>query len=62
MVSNLNMMPETTAEHPKASYKLYRTIKRAGEVGSNSFLYSDTKKRKFFKRKKCNINKTGTCF
>ena len=48
MVSNLNMMPETTAEHPKASYKLYRTIKRAGEVGSNSFLYSDTKKEKIF--------------
>ena len=48
MVSNLNMMPETTAEHPKTSYKLYRTIKRAGEVGLNSFLYSDTNKEKIF--------------
>ena len=41
-------MPETTAEHRKTLYKLYRAIKRTGEVGSNSFLYSDTKKEKIF--------------
>ena len=30
--------------HPKTSDKLYKTIKQAEKVGSNSSLYSDTKK------------------
>ena len=33
-------------EHPKTSYKLSKTIKEGEKVGSNSSLYSDTKKRK----------------
>ena len=31
------------AEYPKTSHKLSRTIRQAGKVGSNSFLYSNTK-------------------
>ena len=29
-------------EHPKTSHKLYKTIRQAEKVGSNSSLYSDT--------------------
>ena len=47
MVSNLNMMPETTAEHPKLHIN-YTGLSNALEIGSNSFLYSDTKKEKVF--------------
>ena len=35
---------------------------QAEKVGSNSSLYSDTKKVKIFKRKKCKNNKTRSCF
>ena len=40
-------------EHPKTSHKLSKTIRQAEKVGFNSFLYSDTKNVKMFKRKKC---------
>ena len=36
------------AEHPKTSHKLSKTIRQTEKVGSNSFLYSDTKKVKIF--------------
>ena len=36
------------SEHPKTSHKLSKTIRQAKEVGSNSSLYSQTKKVKFF--------------
>ena len=39
-------------EHPKASYKLSNTIRKGEKVGSNSSLYSDTKKVKLLKKKK----------
>ena len=32
-------------EHPQTSHKLCKTIRQAEEIGSNSSLYSDTKKR-----------------
>ena len=35
-----------TTEHPKTSHKLSNTIRQAEKVGSNSSLYSDTKKKK----------------
>ena len=35
-------------EHPKASYKLSKTIKKGQKAGSISFLYSHTKKCKIF--------------
>ena len=35
-------------EHAKISHKLSKTIRQAEKVGSNSSLYSDTKKVKFF--------------
>ena len=49
-------------EHSKASHILLETIKQAEKVGSNSSLYSDKRKRKYFKRKKSENNKTKTCF
>ena len=46
-------------EHPKTSQKLFKTIRQAEKVSkvgsgkiSNSYLYSDTKKMKFFLTKK----------
>ena len=35
-------------EHPKTSHKLSKTMKQAEKESSNSSLYSDTRKRKFF--------------
>ena len=35
-------------EHPKISHKLPKTIRKGEKVDSNSSLYSDTKKVKFF--------------
>ena len=32
-------------EHPKTSHKLFKTIRQAEKVGSNSSLYNDTKKK-----------------
>ena len=49
-------------EYPKTSHKLSKTIRQTEKVGSNSFLYSDTKKWKFFKQKKCKNNKTRAFF
>ena len=60
---NLVDIKSIITEHPKTSDKLSKTIRQAEKVGSNSFLYSDTKKkRKFFKQKKCKNKKTRTCF
>ena len=42
-------------EHPKTSHKLPKTIKqteKVPQVGSNSSLYSDTRKMKIFSTKK----------
>ena len=44
-------------EHPKTSHNLSKTIRKGEKVGSNSSLYSDTKK-----VKKCKNSKTWTCF
>ena len=41
--------------HPKASHKLSKTIRQAEKVGSNSSLYSDTKKVKISKEKHKNV-------
>ena len=49
-------------EHLKTLYELSKTISHAEKLGSNSSLYSDIKKEKFFKLKKCKNNKTSTCF
>ena len=35
-------------EHPKTSHKLSKTIRQAEKAGSNSSLYSGTKRVKFF--------------
>ena len=37
-------------EHPKTSHKFSKNIRQAEKVYSSSYLYSDTKKRKIFKR------------
>ena len=37
-----------TTEHPKNSHKLKKTIRQAKKLGTNSSLYSDTKKVKIF--------------
>ena len=39
-----------------------KTVRKGEKVDSNSSIYSDTKKCKFFERKKCKNNKTSTCF
>ena len=46
------IITEHPKEHPKTLHKLFKTIRQAEKVGSYSSLYSDTKKRLFFKRKK----------
>ena len=48
-------------EHAKTSQKLSKTIKQAKKVGSNSHLYSDTKKVENFLNKK-NVKITSICF
>ena len=49
--SNIVDIKPVITEHPKTLHKLSKTIRQAEKVGSNSFLYSDTKKSKnFFKR------------
>ena len=35
-------------EHPKSSHKLSKTVRKGEKVGSNSCLYSDTKKSENF--------------
>ena len=49
-------------ELPKTSHKLSKTKKQAEKIAYNSSLYSNTKKGRVFKRKKCKNNKTSTCF
>ena len=49
-------------EHPKTSHKLSKIIRKGEKADSNSSLYSDTKKCKFFERKKYKNNKTRTFF
>ena len=46
---NLNIVDikSVITEHPKTSHKLSKTIRQAEKVGSNSSLYSDTKKNIF---------------
>ena len=41
--SNIVDIKLIITEHPKTSHKLSKTIRRAEKVGSNSFLYTDTK-------------------
>ena len=63
---NIVEIKSVTTENPKASYKLSKTIKQVEkdyQVGSNSFLYSDTKKGKNSSTtKKIKNNKTSKCF
>ena len=47
----VDIKPDIT-EHPKASHKLLKTIKKDGKVDSTSSLYSDIKKRQNFLNKK----------
>ena len=49
-------------EDPKNLHTFSKTIRKDEKVGSNTSLYSDTKKLKLFKRKKSKNNKTKTCF
>ena len=46
--SNTADIKSIITEHPKTSHKLFKTIRQAKKVGSNSSLYSDTKKVKIF--------------
>ena len=41
---NITDIKSVITEHPKTSHKLSKTIKKGKKVGSNSSLYSDTKK------------------
>ena len=41
---NITDIKSVIAEHLKTSHKLSKTIKKGKKVGSNSSLYSDTKK------------------
>ena len=41
-------MKSINIEHSKTSHKLSKTIRQAEKLDSNSSLYSDTKKVKFF--------------
>ena len=50
---NIVDIKSVITEHPETSHKLSKTIRQAEKLGSNSSWYSDTKKWKFFKRKKC---------
>ena len=45
---NIVDIKSVITEHPKTSHKLSKTIRQAEKVGSNSSLYSDTKKVKIF--------------
>ena len=49
---NIVDIKSVITEHPETSHKLSKTIRQAEKLGSNSSWYSDTKKWKFFKRKK----------
>ena len=46
--SNIVDIKSIITEHPETSHKLTKTIRQAEKVGSNSFLYSDTKNVKNF--------------
>ena len=60
---NIVDIKSVIAGHPKASHKLSKAVGQAEKLGSNSSLYSDTKKsEKLLNKKKCKINKTSTCF
>ena len=59
---NIVDIKSVITEHSRTSHKLSKTIRQAEKVGSNSALYSDTKKGKFFKLKKFKNNKTRTNF
>ena len=48
--------------HPKASHKLSKTIRQAEKVGSNSSLYSDTKKVKISDEKYKNVKQNKHMF
>ena len=56
---NLNTVDikSITTEHPQTSHKLSKTINQAEKVGSNSILYSNTKKKKIFLTKNVKIIK-----
>ena len=49
---NITDIKSVITEHPKTSHKLSKTIKKGKKVGSNSSLYSDTKKCESFWTKK----------
>ena len=60
----LGIKPAITA-HPKILHKLSKSIRQAekvSQVGSNSSLYSDTKKWKFFKQKNVKTTKQKHIF
>ena len=45
---NIADIKSVITKHPKTSHKLFKTIRQAEKVGSNSSLYSDTKKVNIF--------------
>ena len=45
---NIIDIKSVITEHPKTSYKLFKTIRQAEKVSFNSSLYNDTKKKKIF--------------
>ena len=59
---NIVDIKSAITEHPKTSHISSKTIRKGEKVSSNSSLYSDTKKRKFFERKTYKNNKMRTCF
>ena len=51
-IKNIVDVNSVIIEHPKTSHKSFKTVAKGGKVGSNSSLYSDTKKVKSFWTKK----------
>ena len=58
--TNILDIKSIITDHPKTSHKLSKTVRQAEKVGYNSSLYSDAKKWKIFKQKRCKIKKTKT--
>ena len=50
--SNVADIKAAITEHPKTSHKLSKTIRQAEKVGSNSSLFSNTRKRGIFLNEK----------
>ena len=50
--TNIVDIKSVITEHSKTAHKVSKTIRQAEKIGSNSSLYSDTKKNKYFFNRK----------